>query len=61
MVIAITEKQWIAVVVAEKIGAVETAADFLKRRAGEAHPGDLLQFLDNAAGETPPAGDERLS
>lgn len=50
--------QWIAVAVAEKIGAVETAADFLKRRAGDAQPGGLLPFLDKAAHEIPPVGDE---
>lgn len=53
--------QWIAVAVAEKIGAVETAADFLKRRAAGAQPNGLLLFLDKAVQETPPAGDELLS
>ncbi|MBV8567352.1 MAG: pilus assembly protein HicB [Methylobacteriaceae bacterium] len=50
--------QWIAVAVAQKIGAVETAADFLKRRAGDAKPADLLPFLDKAGNEPPPPGDE---
>lgn len=50
--------QWIAVAVAEKIGAVETAAAFLQRKAGDAMPQDLLPFLDNAADEPPPVGDE---
>lgn len=50
--------QWIAVAVAEKIGAVETAAAFLKQRAGSAKSADLLPFLDNAGDESPPAGDE---
>lgn len=50
--------QWIAVAVAEKIGAAETAAAFLRRRAGHAQPADLLSFLDKAGTETPPAGDE---
>lgn len=49
--------QWIAVAVAEKIGAVETAAIFLKRKAGNAKPIDLLYFLNNAAKEKPPEGD----
>ncbi|RUU25829.1 toxin-antitoxin system HicB family antitoxin, partial [Mesorhizobium sp. M6A.T.Ce.TU.002.03.1.1] len=31
--------QWIASAVAQKVGAMETAADFLRRRAGDA-PGD---------------------
>ena len=50
--------QWIAVAVAEKIGAVETAAAFLKRRAGDAKPEDLLPFLERAGGEPPAPGDE---
>lgn len=49
--------QWIAVAIAQKIGVVETASDFLKRRAGDARPGDLLPFLDNARRETPPVED----
>lgn len=40
--------QWIAAAVAEKVGAVQTAAVFLKQRAGNAQPDDLLPFLDNA-------------
>ena len=50
--------QWIAVAIAQKIGVVETAADFLKRRAGKARPGDMLPFLDRAKREAPPVGDE---
>ncbi|WP_233203342.1 hypothetical protein [Mycetohabitans endofungorum] len=46
--------QWIAVAVAEKIGAVETAAAFLSRRAGHAQPADLLPFLDKGALRRPP-------
>jgi hypothetical protein len=52
--------QWIAAAVAEKIGAVDTAAVFLRRRAGDARPEDLLPFLDRASDEPPPPGDERL-
>jgi hypothetical protein len=52
--------QWISVAVAQKIGAVETAADFFKRKRGDAKPGDLLAFLDNARNEPPPQGDERV-
>jgi len=51
--------QWIAVAVAEKVGSVETAADFLRRKAGEARPSDLAAFLDRAGNEPPPPGDER--
>jgi secreted protein with Ig-like and vWFA domain len=50
--------QWIAVAIAQKIGAVETAADFLKRRAGKARAEDMLPFLKNARNEPPPVGDE---
>ena len=51
--------QWIAVAVAEKIGSVETAADFLRRRAGAARPSDLLGFLDRAGDEPPVGADKR--
>ena len=52
--------QWIAVAVAQKIGAVETAADFLSRRAGASRPEDMLPFLDRAKREAPVVGDEVL-
>ncbi len=50
--------QWISVAIAQKIGVVETAADFLKRRAGDARPEDMLPFLRNAHRGPPPVGDE---
>ena len=50
--------QRIAVAIAQKIGAVETTADFLKRRAGLASVADLMPFLRNARNEAPPVGDE---
>lgn len=50
--------QWISVAIAQKIGVVETAADFLTRRAGKARPEDMLPFLDKAKREAPLAGDE---
>lgn len=49
---------WISTAVAEKIGAVESAADFFARRAGEATPADMLPFLGNAADEEPAADDQ---
>ena len=49
--------QWISVAIAQKIGAVETAADFLTRRAGGASPADMLAFLNQAKNEAPPTGD----
>jgi hypothetical protein len=50
--------QWITAAVAQKIGAVETAADFFKRRAGNASPEDLRAFLANAPDILPEPGDE---
>lgn len=50
--------QWIAVAIAQKIGVVETASDFLKRRAGAARPADMLPFLKRAKREAPPIEDE---
>ncbi len=50
--------QWIASAVAQKVGAVETAADFFRRRADEAHPEDLREILALAADRAPDAGDE---
>ncbi len=50
--------QWISVAVAQKIGAVETAAGFFKRTARDAKPEDLMPFLFNARDEPPPKGDD---
>lgn len=50
--------QWISVAIAQKIGVVETAADFLVRRAGKATAKDMLPFLDKAKNGTPSTGDE---
>lgn len=50
--------QWISVAIAQKIGVVETAADFLSRRAGKANASDMLPFLDKAKREPPSVGDE---
>lgn len=50
--------QWIATAVAQKIGAVETAADFLKQRAGTARPEDLKRLLQNVPDVPPDAEDE---
>jgi hypothetical protein len=40
--------QWIAAAVAQKVGAVETAAEFFKRRAGSAKGDRLMKFLRQA-------------
>lgn len=45
--------QWIVSAVAQKIGAVETASEFLKARAGSARRGDLTALLDRAP-DVPP-------
>lgn len=50
--------QWISVAIAQKIGVVETASDFLKQRAGKARPEDLLPFLDRAKSEEPAPADK---
>lgn len=40
--------QWIAVAVAEKVGVVETAAEFFQKRAGKATGQRLMEFLRKA-------------
>ena len=45
--------QWIAVAVAEKVGVVETAAEFFKKRAGKATGARLKDFLRHAPKATP--------
>jgi hypothetical protein len=51
--------QWIASAVAQKVGVVETAEVFLRRRAGKAKPEDLLAILAAAPDVPPLAGDVR--
>jgi hypothetical protein len=51
--------QFIAVAVAEKVGVMETAQEFLRRRAGKARPKDLLKFLRKAGREQPVDADRR--
>jgi hypothetical protein len=51
--------QFIAVAVAEKVGVMETAQEFLKRRAGSAKPRDLLRFTRKAGQESPGDADCR--
>ncbi len=53
--------QWIASAVAQKVGAMETAADFLRQRAGGASGEDFARILDRVAAEPPQPGDERPS
>ena len=49
--------QWIAVAVAEKVGVVETAAEFFRKRAGKAYGGGLMKFLRNAPAVPPEPND----
>jgi hypothetical protein len=50
--------QWIATAVAQKIGVVETAAEFLRRRAGDARPQELKALLAEAPDVPTERGDE---
>ena len=50
--------QWIASAVAQKIGAVEASAEFLRRRSGDAAPGDMRPFLETAPDAAPTPEDE---
>ena len=49
--------QWIAAAVAEKVGVVETAADFFRKRAGKANGEGLTRFLRTAPKAAPDAED----
>ncbi|MBS7696190.1 MULTISPECIES: toxin-antitoxin system HicB family antitoxin [unclassified Chelatococcus] len=51
--------QWIISAVAQKIGAIETADDFLKARAGTAKRGDLTKLLDRAP-DVPPTPEDAV-
>jgi hypothetical protein len=47
------------VAVAEKVGVLQTAEKFLRRRAGKAKSPDLLKFIRKAGRETPSDADRR--
>jgi hypothetical protein len=49
--------QWIAAAVAEKVGVVETAADFFKKWTGKATGEGLVRFLRTAPKATRDAED----
>jgi len=51
--------QWIAVAVAEKVGVVETAADFFRKRSGKATGEGLMKYLRTAP-KTAPQQEDRL-
>jgi len=50
--------QWIATAVAQKIGAVETAAEFFAQRAKGARRKDLASWLRKVPARPAEAGDE---
>jgi hypothetical protein len=50
--------QWIAVAVAEKVGVIETAAEFFKKRAGKASGAGLMKFLRRAPNVPPEPNDQ---
>ena len=50
--------QWVASAVAQKVGAVETAAEFFCRRAGDARPEGLRAVLATVPDRAPDPGDE---
>ena len=51
--------QFIAVAVAEKVGAMESAAEFLRQRSGKAKPADLMRYLRAAPDVAPASEDAR--
>jgi hypothetical protein len=51
--------QWISVAVAEKVGVIETAAEFFKKRAGNATGSGLMKFL-GAAPKVSPEPEDKL-
>ena len=51
--------QWIISAVAQKIGAVETADDFLEAHAGTSKRGDLTGLLDRAP-DVPPMPEDAI-
>lgn len=49
--------QWIASAVAQKVGVAETAAEFFKKRAGNASGNGMMAFLRTAPKVAPEAAD----
>ena len=50
--------QWIAAAVAQKVGCVETAAEFFKKRAGNAKADSMAKVLRRVPKNQPDPGDE---
>jgi hypothetical protein len=51
--------QWIAAAVAEKVGVIETAAEFFKRRAGRATGEGVMKYLRQAPDVEPDPEDKK--
>ena len=51
--------QFIAAAVAEKVGTIRTARDFLRERSGSARPRDMMKYLRRAPKVALTADDER--
>jgi hypothetical protein len=51
--------QFIAAAVAEKVGTLRTAREYLQLRAGSAKPKHMLKYLKRAPRTPPVEGDER--
>ncbi len=49
--------QWIASAVAQKVGVVETASEFFRKKSGKATGAGLMKFLRKAPRVTPEAED----
>lgn len=50
--------QFISAAVAEKVGTLRTASEFLKGRAGISKPKDLVKYLQRAPKVSPVDGDK---
>ena len=54
----VSRNQFIAAAVAEKVGVLRTAAEFIREQAGDARPEDLLRYVRAAPKVPPVPGDE---
>jgi predicted HicB family RNase H-like nuclease len=50
--------QWITAAVAEKVGVIETAADFFKKRTGKAKGDGLMKYVRSVPRVAPEPEDE---
>lgn len=54
----VTLDHWVSLAVAQKIGSVETAADFFRKRAQNVSTQRMKEILAKAGSEPPIPGDE---